>query len=508
MSSNVYRGIIDFINHPLINQYRDVDWERWIRTQKNAPYNVPRYETREEAYQAIQTIPVMSGLSCVESKDFMLNVIIPFIEQRQSLDKHMCFSNNPYTDSSPVLVKDVSKELRRTFDFVWNVLRSGIIVAVYKKRVICFCPFFNPNYTNSWPVGTLGNSEDRPHVLPKKNWWCNGGIICNEYYPWGTHFCMQLKDMISEVVDRFNISDAVFCINKRDHPQYKYNDSIDLLVEPYGFVYDANDHDPQQDVPLSMHIRKNDVLPMMSFYGGKRFLDVLIPPTEDYEASTRRVYLPDYSCKIGMSRTSIRDLTSAVPLTIEPMSSKKGVAFFRGSCTGSGRTIFTNQRLRLFTFAHELQSDLLDVRCTSLNNNRLRKHYLEQIGGISSSVGFPVSDTFYVPMSEQIRHRYLIYVEGHCAACRLGIMLSSGCVVLKVQSSTVASELWFTSKLNDFEHYISIREDLSDLMEKIEFLENNQDTAQYIANSARKFWEDNLSHESLLSYVHESMNNL
>ena len=315
--------------------------------------------------------------------------------------------------------------------------------------------------------------------------------------------------MISEVVDRINVSHAAFYINKRDYPQYKFNDSLGLLVEPYGFIYDANDHDPQQDIPLTMHIRKTDVLPMMSFYGGKRFLDNLIPPTEDYEAATKRVYLPDYSCKIGLSRTSIRDLTSAVPLIIEPLSSKKSVAFFRGSCTGSGRTVFTNQRLRLFTFAHELQSDLLDIRCTSLNNNRLRKHYLETVGELKpSDINFPVSDTFYVPMSEQIRNKYLIYVEGHCAACRLGIMLASGCVILKVSSSTVASELWFTSKLNDFEHYISIREDLSDLLEKIEYLENNQDLAQDLANNARKFWENHLSHESMLSYVYETMNNL
>jgi hypothetical protein len=492
--SNVYRGIIDFIQHPLINQFRDIEWERWLRTQKNAPFNVPRYDTREEAFQAIQTIPVMTGMSCVDSKDFMLNIIIPFIEQRQSLD------------NSPIPIKDVSRELRRTFDFVWNVLRSGIIVAVYKKRVVCFCPFFNPNYENSWHVGIFGDSTSG---LPPKKWWCNGGIICNEYYPWGTHFCMQLKDMISEVVDRFNIDDAVFCINKRDYPQYKFNESLGTLVEPYGFIYDANDHDPQEDVPLTMHVQKNDVLPMMSFYGGKRFLDVLIPPTEDFEAATRRVYLPDYHLKNGMSRTIIRDLTTVIPLSIEPLSTKKSVAFFRGSCTGSGRTIFTNQRLHLFSLAHELQSELLDVRCTSLNHKRLRKHHLETLGElIPSSIQFPVSDTFYVPMSEQIRHKYLIYVEGHCAACRLGIMLSSGCVVLKVESSTVASELWFTSKLNDFEHYISIRQDLSDLMEKIEFLENNQDVAQGIANNARIFWEKEMSHESLLSYVHESMNNL
>jgi hypothetical protein len=492
-TSYVFRGIIDFINHPSINQYRDVDWERWLRTQKNAPYGVPRYETKEEAFEALRTVPVLNGFSCVDSKDFMENIIIPYVLRRQDLD------------NNPIPVKDYSHQIRRTFEYIWNVLRSGILVAIYKGRVICFCPFFNPDFENSWPVGIPDGNNVNEHVsFPKKKWWCNGGIICNEYYSWGTHFCMQLKDMISEAAERGNIQDAVFCINKRDYPQYKYNKTLNKLVEPYGFIYDANDHDPRQDVPLTLTLQPEDLLPMYSFYSGERFLDRLLPPTEDYEACTRRVYLPDYIYKPQMSRTSIRDLTTAVPTTTELLSSKKSKAFFRGSCTGSGRTYFTNQRLRLFTFAEQVggsSSSFLDVRCTSLNDKRLRKHYSEPMGYISTSVVFPVSDTFYVPMSEQIRNKYLLYVEGHCAACRLGIMLSSGCVILKVRSSTVASELWFTSKLKPFEHYIEIREDLSDLQETIEYLETNPDVAQDLAQNARKFWEDNLSHDALISYV-------
>ncbi len=489
MSNYVFRGIIDFINHPSINQYRDVDWERWVQQQRNAPYGIPRYETKEEAYEALRTIPILNGFTCIESKEIMENVIIPFILRRQDLD------------TNPIPIKDYSIQLRRTFEYIFNVLRSGIIVAIYKGRVVCFCPFFNPDFENSWPIGIPDGNVQEHMSFPKKKWYCNGGIICNESYKWGTHFCMQLKDMISEVAERGNIQDAVFCINKRDYPQYKYNESLNLLVEPYGFVYDANDHDPHQDIPLTLTLRPNDLLPMYSFYGGKRFLDRLIPPTEDYEACTKRVYLPDYIYKPQMSRTSIRDLTSAVPTTIELLSTKKSIAFFRGSCTGSGRTYFTNQRLRLFTFTEQQGTTLLDVRCTSLNDKRLRKHYLEPMGFINTPVSFPVSDTFYVPMSEQIRHKYLIYVEGHCAACRLGIMLSSGCVILKVRSSTVASELWFTNKLQPLVHYIEIREDLSDLIETIEYLETNPDVAQDIAQNARKFWEDNLSHEALVSYV-------
>ena len=44
----------------------------------------------------------------------------------------------------------------------------------------------------------------------------------------------------------------------------------------------------------------------------------------------------------------------------------------------------------------------------------------------------------FVPIFEQSRYKYLIYVEGHCAACRYGFMMRLGSVILKVESLCVA----------------------------------------------------------------------
>ena len=478
-------GVFDFIDNEIINEFRDIDWERWVRTQSNAPYNIPRYNTREEAYLAYQTIPQRNTTSVIDNNTFMKNVILRFIKTEVQVDE---------------------LKLERTFEYIWNILRCGIIVCVKNKRVICFCPFFNPNYENVWSnyvdIPTNINSK-----LNKKNWWCNGGIICEEYYPWGTHFCMQIKDMISEAVERCNIKDSVFCINKRDYPQYKFNNSLQLLVEPYGFLYDANDLNELEDIPLSMKLNQNDLLPMFSFYGGSRFLDILIPPTEDYESITKRVYLPNYLFIPQLTRNGIRDLTTVVNSTTELLINKKGIALFRGSATGSGCTPITNQRLRLFSLGQIWNNPKIDVKCTSLNNKRLRKHYSETFGYIETKeMNFPVSETFYIPMNEQFQYRYLIYVEGHCAACRLGMMLSSGSVILRVESKCIAPELWFTNLLEENVHYISIREDLTDLEEKINFLEENLEYAQKIANNARIFYDTYLTHENLINYVGSVIN--
>lgn len=42
-------------------------------------------------------------------------------------------------------------------------------------------------------------------------------------------------------------------------------------------------------------------------------------------------------------------------------------------------------------------------------------------------------DKNFVPIYEQARYKYLIYVEGHCAACRYSFLMRLGSVILKVR---------------------------------------------------------------------------
>jgi hypothetical protein len=46
-------------------------------------------------------------------------------------------------------------------------------------------------------------------------------------------------------------------------------------------------------------------------------------------------------------------------------------------------------------------------------------------------------DKNFVPIYEQARYKYLIYVEGHCAACRYSFLMRLGSVILKVRLGSV-----------------------------------------------------------------------
>jgi len=39
----------------------------------------------------------------------------------------------------------------------------------------------------------------------------------------------------------------------------------------------------------------------------------------------------------------------------------------------------------------------------------------------------------YVPIYEQSAYKYLLYIDGHCAACRYAFMMRLGSVILKVK---------------------------------------------------------------------------
>ena len=66
-------------------------------------------------------------------------------------------------------------------------------------------------------------------------------------------YIQQLKDLLVETCNNRVIPDCEFFVNKRDYPQLKFNVDIagGIPVEPYGFIFDKDDRDPKQDVPLA-----------------------------------------------------------------------------------------------------------------------------------------------------------------------------------------------------------------------------------------------------------------
>lgn len=107
----------------------------------------------------------------------------------------------------------------------------------------------------------------------------------------------------------------------------------------------------------------------------------------------------------------------------------------------------------------------------------------------------------FVEISKQSTYKYLIYAEGHCAACRYGFMMSLGSVILKVDSQCVADQMWYFPLLKPYYDHIPVKADYSNLQEILEWCHANDDKCREIAKNAQRLYYQFVSLEGILDYL-------
>jgi hypothetical protein len=363
------------------------------------------------------------------------------------------------------------------------------------------------------------------NIIPDvSKWWANGNIICNEHCRegeehsqyWGDHFNAALRDLLEDACRSREIADCEFFINKRDYPHLKYNPTSLEPVEPYGFIYDKDDRREEDDVPLKRQ-KYNFYTPIVSFYCSHRFADLPFPTSEDWEAATGMVYPKSfYHTYVGddLCVDAPRDLFTEenfIKFSCD-WSNKVDTAFFRGTATGGGVTVETNQRLKCAALSTEWSNTehpspyggdppFLNAAIVGWNK-RDKKLWDQPMAYIDENkFDFKGSKANFTPIYEQSRYKYLIYIEGHCAACRYGFMMRMGSVILKVESRCVADSMWYFPILKPWEDHVPIKADLSDLAEKIQWCRDNDDKCKVIAARAKVLYDTYVHKEACLDYV-------
>lgn len=279
-----------------------------------------------------------------------------------------------------------------TLKYLFFHMKCGIYVMIRNGKLRIFAPFVNVEYKNVWSEhlriegdGTLDTYYSQKAGLyreeqiepDRSKWWANGNIICNELTKfedktksqhWGDHFLAPLRDMLGEACRERSIPDCEFFLNKRDYPQLKVNVPRGVPVEPYGFIYDKDDRDPEQDVDLVEEHRFKSYAPIVSFYAAApdRFTDIPFPSSEDWEAACGVVFAHTFMHSLNPRTGEIemngnpRDLfTEANFLKFERGwdDGRVATAFFRGTATGGGTTPENNQRLKVAALCHEWKDD-------------------------------------------------------------------------------------------------------------------------------------------------------
>jgi len=187
---------------------------------------------------------------------------------------------------------------------------------------------------------------------------------------------------------------------------------------------------------------------------------------------------------------------------------KKSVAFFRGTSTGCGNDIYTNQRIKLaYLDSKWKDSNILDAKIVRWAYRLKKTEKDEMFNRINvkklTSMGLELGNK--VPIDELYKYKYVINVDGNVAAYRLGFLLSVNAVVFIVDGKY---KLWFQDKLVENKHYIRIKSDLSDLKEKIYWCKNHDAECKQIALNALDFHNKYFSENNMYDYMIEMMNKM
>ncbi|KAG7331574.1 hypothetical protein KOW79_005543 [Hemibagrus wyckioides] len=218
------------------------------------------------------------------------------------------------------------------------------------------------------------------------------------------------------------------------------------------------------DWPLEKRRTSEKLHPIFSWCGSNDTRDIVMP-TYDLTESILET----------MGRVSL-DMMSVQANTGPAWTEKNTTAFWRGRDS-------RRERLELVKLARA-NPRLLDAAFT---NFFFFKHDESLYGPLVKHVSF--FDFF--------KYKYQINVDGTVAAYRMPYLLAGDSVVLKQDSIYYEH---FYSQLQHWVHYIPIKADLSDLLEKIQWAKDHDEEARKIAQAGQQFARNHLMGDSIFCY--------
>ncbi len=201
------------------------------------------------------------------------------------------------------------------------------------------------------------------------------------------------------------------------------------------------------------------------------------------------VLMPDFKALTGYP-TLRREIEESSQK--HPWETKVAKAFWRGSTTGGWLTALNWRQIPRVKLAFLSQAcpALLDARLTGVVQCDLDIPPLIRSQGLLGPM---------VSQADHLRYKYLVDVDGNsCSFERYFWALLSNSVVLKQMTPNIQ---WYYGALNPYEHFIPVKEDLSDLFDQIQWAKTHDKEAQQIAARATAFIRNELTPEDTLVYM-------
>lgn len=392
-----------------------------------------------------------------------------------------------------------------TFRYIFNKFKKGIFVKILNNELRVFLPFSKANFTNEW--GDRIKVDHRryrtvldflKHITELSGYKFNPRKINTNTSKWFSNNCLLryeypisecetnvsiLKNMLEELCRNRKLPDIEFFVNRRDFPIITRDG-----FEPYNNLWGT------KTFPLVSHSFEK-YSPIFSMSNSERYADLLFPTWEDWARIQQ--HEGKWFTHLNKNYTDNFDI---------PWNDRKPTAIFRGTSTGCGVTIETNKRLKAAYISSVTKPDkngdrYLDAGISKWNT-RIRKLEDNDYLTVIDLKNIPIDIADFVSPRDQAKYKYVVNIEGHVSAFRLSHELSSGSVVLLVDSEW---KVWYSNKLVPYKHYVPVKGDLSDIIDQIKWCRDNDNKCRQIAINARKFYDKYLQKNGVFDYLQKCL---
>jgi hypothetical protein len=422
-----------------------------------------------------------------------------------------------------------TKTVINTFNYLFQKFGSGIFVQIKDGKLKSFIPFINTNFVNDWSnliqlpsryKDLESYYEDKQHelggkikYLKSKDLWnaSNCLLQTEKIISINDSHWVELYHMIKMACENHEIDDVEFFMNMKIFPVLK-ND----FTEPYNYIHGEGEILKNQNY--------NTYHPILSINTNDNFGDLPYPSAEDWRLITQEYFRNSCenkyiypTCKNHKKfnlEESNDDSHICENKNLE-WEDKENKCYFLGDTSGCGLDTTDNIRLKLVSMG-EKYPEHFDVNITKLSKrDRIKIVTKKNEKGDLEDV--PTID-FHRPSQMDInikqvgiqkgnhgRYKYLISVPSYGTDPEFPYYLSLGSLVLKVNTEY---STWYDHLLKPFQHYIPIKNDLSNLVSTIKWANNHQDACQKIAKNGFIAFKKFFNHNTVSEYWNYLLNSI
>ena len=392
--------------------------------------------------------------------------------------------------------------IKNTMTYMFDKMKKGVLVGIKNNKLVIFLPFSKYNYKNDFYTELYFDENDKRLLqkynktkdnkilkqlennvkyffskyklktdnifLDRQKWVANDCFFRYENYE-GDKLVVLYEHFMRKLCKNRQLPDSIFFLNLRDHPVLNKN-----LKDSYTSIIDRD---------LDKKYKFNNYAPIFSVGPSKETADIPLVTPDDWLRASKFIYPDD--CKNGyINKVKIID-----------WKDKKNVAVFRGSATGC-QIGENNPRIKAAMLSKQYPT-FLNAGIVSFNR-KLKKNINEPLKIINTSIGL----SNFMTLEEKATYKYILNLDGHVSAFRLGHEFSLRSVLLIPQSKYY---LWFSYLLKPYEHYVPINENLDDLIDKIKWCIDNDNKCKTIADNGYSFYKKYLKREAIYDYMQNAL---